>query len=128
MASGFGLNGGPNRCYSFWQETLGCYVVNAGDGVEGKMKCKGALEDYYECLHHRKEAMRAMKMQAAYRKAEAAHPRELAAAPEQVRSLGLIKRTDKVAEMWTKLPEEKQAEMLANIPEDKKEALLARLK
>lgn len=33
-----------------------------------------------------------MKMQAAYRKAEAAHPREAEAQAEQVRSLGLLNR------------------------------------
>merc|ERR1712187_897926 len=55
MASGYGLNGGPSRCYGFWQEVLGCYVVNAGEGETGKKQCMPALEDYYECLHHRKE-------------------------------------------------------------------------
>ncbi|KAJ5740382.1 hypothetical protein N7493_000254 [Penicillium malachiteum] len=74
MASGFGLNGGPGRCYAFWQEVLGCYVVNSPEGETGKKKCTPALDDYYECLHHRKEALRTMKMQAAYRKAEAASP------------------------------------------------------
>jgi hypothetical protein len=46
---------GQNRCYPFWQEVLGCYVVNSGEGEAGKKKCVPALEDYYECLHHRKE-------------------------------------------------------------------------
>lgn len=46
---------GPSRCFPFWQEVLGCYVVNAGDGETGKKKCLPALEDYHECLHHRKE-------------------------------------------------------------------------
>ncbi|KAL4938495.1 hypothetical protein BDV06DRAFT_200815 [Aspergillus oleicola] len=90
MASGFGLNGGPSRCYNFWQEVLGCYVVNAGEGESGKRKCLPALEDYHECLHHRKEAIRTMKMQAAYRKAAAAHPRELDGEAGGVRSLGLL--------------------------------------
>ena len=44
-----------SRCYGFWQEVLGCYVVNAGEGETGKKQCMPALEDYYECLHHRKE-------------------------------------------------------------------------
>ncbi|KAL4871754.1 hypothetical protein BDV12DRAFT_163778 [Aspergillus spectabilis] len=91
MASGFGLNGGPSRCFNFWQELLGCYVVNSEAGEAGKAKCIPALEDYHECLHHRKEALRAMKMQAAYRKAEAAHPREAAVQAESIRSLGLLK-------------------------------------
>jgi len=46
---------GPGRCYPFWQEVLGCYVVNSGEGEAGKKKCTPALDDYYECLHHRKE-------------------------------------------------------------------------
>jgi NADH dehydrogenase (ubiquinone) Fe-S protein 5 len=29
--------------------------VNSGEGESGKKKCTPALEDYYECLHHRKE-------------------------------------------------------------------------
>lgn len=46
---------GPSRCFAFWQELLGCYVVNGSEGVEGKKKCLFALEDYNECLHHSKE-------------------------------------------------------------------------
>jgi hypothetical protein len=46
---------GPSRCFPFWQELLGCYVVNGGEGEAGKKKCVPALEDYYECLHHTKE-------------------------------------------------------------------------
>ena len=47
---------GPGRCFPFWQEMLACYVVNTNseDG-SGKKKCAPMLEDYYECLHHRKE-------------------------------------------------------------------------
>jgi NADH dehydrogenase (ubiquinone) Fe-S protein 5 len=72
MASGFGLNGGkyinelasdisidtpgPSRCFPFWQEVLACYVVNTSEtDTSGRAKCQPALEDYYECLHHRKE-------------------------------------------------------------------------
>jgi hypothetical protein len=47
---------GPGRCFPFWQEVLGCYVVNtSAEDDSGKKKCAGALEDYYECLHHKKE-------------------------------------------------------------------------
>ncbi|KAF5857878.1 hypothetical protein ETB97_005185 [Aspergillus alliaceus] len=122
MASGFGLNGGPSRCYNFWQEVLGCYVVNAGDGETGKKKCLPALEDYHECLHHKKEsivlvplylvwlcfdimdikALRTMRMQAAYRKAEAAHPRENAPKAEQIRSLGLLGKEEEASALLTK--------------------------
>ncbi|KAL1971157.1 hypothetical protein VTN77DRAFT_108 [Rasamsonia byssochlamydoides] len=97
MASGYGLNGGPSRCFPFWQELLGCYVVNGGEGDAGKKKCIPALEDYYECLHHTKEAMRTKRMQAAYRKAEAAHPRENAPKPEQIRNLGLLGKEEDTA-------------------------------
>ena len=35
---------------------LACYVVNtSSEDDTGKKKCQPALEDYYECLHHRKE-------------------------------------------------------------------------
>lgn len=46
---------GTSRCFPFWQELLGCYVINAAEGEASKKKCIPALEDYYECLHHRKE-------------------------------------------------------------------------
>lgn len=47
---------GPSRCFPFWQELLACYVVNTNtDDVSGAKKCLPALEDYYECLHHKKE-------------------------------------------------------------------------
>lgn len=78
MASGFGLNGGkssytwqngrlsrhaanfqlpgPGRCFPFWQEVLACYVVNTDqEDQSGKKKCVPVLEDYYECMHHKKE-------------------------------------------------------------------------
>ncbi|RAL09948.1 uncharacterized protein BO97DRAFT_407269 [Aspergillus homomorphus CBS 101889] len=102
MASGFGNNGGASRCYNFWQEVLGCYVVNSAEGEAGKKKCLPALEDYHECLHHKKEVMRTMKMQAAYRKAEAAHPRENAPRAEQIRSLGLLGKDEESAAILSK--------------------------
>lgn len=35
---------------------MACYVVNTSvDDNSGKKKCAPALEDYYECLHHKKE-------------------------------------------------------------------------
>jgi hypothetical protein len=47
---------GPSRCFPFWQEVLACYVVNTtSDDDSGKRKCMPVLEDYYECLHHKKE-------------------------------------------------------------------------
>ncbi|RDA89634.1 hypothetical protein CP533_1953 [Ophiocordyceps camponoti-saundersi (nom. inval.)] len=56
MASGFGMHGGPGRCFPFWQDVLACYVVNTSpEDDSGKKKCALPLEDYYECLHHKKE-------------------------------------------------------------------------
>ncbi|KAI0898134.1 hypothetical protein F5B19DRAFT_17754 [Rostrohypoxylon terebratum] len=91
MASGYGLQGGPSRCFGFWQELLACYVVNtSAEDDSGKKKCAPALEDYYECLHHKKEAVRVKQLQAAYRKAEAASARENAPSAGQIRNLGLL--------------------------------------
>ena len=47
---------GTSRCFPFWQEVLACYVVNTNtEDDSGKRKCVPVLEDYYECLHHKKE-------------------------------------------------------------------------
>jgi len=47
---------GVSRCFPFWQEVLACYVVNTNsEDDSGKKKCVPVLEDYYECLHHKKE-------------------------------------------------------------------------
>lgn len=78
MASGYGMHGGKHlytvifmrfrsaanrncsvgvgRCFPFWQEVMACYVVNtSAEDDSGKKKCSPVLEDYYECLHHKKE-------------------------------------------------------------------------
>ncbi|KAH8887359.1 hypothetical protein GQ53DRAFT_749839 [Thozetella sp. PMI_491] len=95
MASGYGLNGGPSRCFPFWQELLACYVVNtSAQDDSGKKKCAPALEDYYECLHHKKEVARVNALQTAYRKAEAANPRDDAPSASQIRNLGLLNKED----------------------------------
>ncbi|KAL1584990.1 hypothetical protein WHR41_06221 [Cladosporium halotolerans] len=96
MSSGFGLTGGPSRCFPFWQDVLACYVVNTTtEDDSGKKKCGGPLEDYYECLHHRKEAAKISALQAAYRRKEAETPRdENAPTAGQIRTLGLLDRTD----------------------------------
>lgn len=50
---------GPSRCFPFWQEVLACYVVNTNsEDDSGKKKCVPVLEDYYECMHHKKEVGR----------------------------------------------------------------------
>ncbi|KAI2089143.1 hypothetical protein LOZ36_001979 [Ophidiomyces ophidiicola] len=94
MASGYGRSGGPSRCFPFWQDLLACYVVNSADGESGKLKCVPAMEDYFECLHHKKEAARTRVMQNAYRKALTAHPRENVPRAEEIRSLGLLNKED----------------------------------
>ncbi|OAA66209.1 NADH:ubiquinone oxidoreductase, iron-sulfur subunit 5 [Cordyceps fumosorosea ARSEF 2679] len=91
MASGYGMHGGVGRCFSFWQEVMGCYVVNtSSEDDSGKKKCALTLEDYYECLHHKKEHARALAMQAAYARSESATARDDAPNAKQIRSLGLI--------------------------------------
>lgn len=47
---------GVGRCFPFWQDVMACYVVNtSAEDDSGKKKCSPVLEDYYECLHHKKE-------------------------------------------------------------------------
>ena len=47
---------GVSRCYPFWQEYLACFVINKDDPeARAKGPCLPRLEDYYECLHHKKE-------------------------------------------------------------------------
>ncbi|OBT64043.1 hypothetical protein VE03_06675 [Pseudogymnoascus sp. 23342-1-I1] len=95
MSSGYGLNGGSSRCFPFWQEVLACYVVNTNsDDTSGKRKCQPVLEDYYECLHHKKEAHRVGAIQAAYRKHQASNPREDAPKAGEIRNLGLLDKDD----------------------------------
>jgi NADH dehydrogenase (ubiquinone) Fe-S protein 5 len=41
---------------------LACYVVNTDtEDASGKKKCVPVLEDYYECMHHKKEVGQAWK-------------------------------------------------------------------
>lgn len=95
MASGYGLTGGVSRCFPFWQEVLACYVVNTTEENDsGKKKCAPVLEDYYECLHHRKEMSRVSKLQKAYRESELANPREHTPTVGQIRNLGLLGKED----------------------------------
>ncbi|KAI1164365.1 hypothetical protein F5B18DRAFT_650845 [Nemania serpens] len=95
MASGYGLHGGPGRCFPFWQEVLACYVVNtSSEDDTGKKKCAPVLDDYYECLHHKKEAARVRQLQAAYRKAEASSARDSAPSAGQIRNLGLLDKEE----------------------------------
>ena len=52
------------------------------------------MEDYYECLHHKKEAARTVALQNAYRKAVQAHPRNDLPNAQQIRNLGLLGREE----------------------------------
>lgn len=93
---------------------MSCYVINQDDPeARARGVCAPRLEDYYECLHHKKEVgvvpsqllvlprltkltqyARAVAIQNALRKAEAAHPRENAPKVGQIRSLGLLGKED----------------------------------
>ena len=48
--SGFGVKGGPSRCFTFWQEFRKCYLTS-----ESPSDCALPRDDYLECLHHTKE-------------------------------------------------------------------------
>eukprot|EP00054_Salpingoeca_dolichothecata_P031835 m.264747 g.264747 ORF g.264747 m.264747 type:complete len:86 (+) comp28183_c0_seq1:87-344(+) len=48
MVSGFGARGGKGRCFPFWQEFVTC--MNSAN----RSNCKVKVEDYKECLHHKK--------------------------------------------------------------------------
>ncbi|KAI8057718.1 hypothetical protein BDF22DRAFT_616264 [Syncephalis plumigaleata] len=50
MASGFGIHGGRSRCFTLWQEFRKCYAQ-----AECPEDCEPQLEDYNECLTHKKE-------------------------------------------------------------------------
>lgn len=50
MASGFGIHGGPGRCYPIWMDFSECMSK-----TEDPKKCADFRDDYLECLHHRKE-------------------------------------------------------------------------
>lgn len=72
--------------------------TDTGD-MSGGRKCLPALEDYYECLHHKKEAARTRALQKAYRKAAAAQPRESAPKAGTIRNLGLLDREEDTKEV-----------------------------
>ncbi|SHO79139.1 Uncharacterized protein MSYG_3487 [Malassezia sympodialis ATCC 42132] len=58
MASGFGIKGGPSRCFAFWQDFRKCYLT-----ADEPSECSLQKEDYLECLHHTKELERAHMIQ-----------------------------------------------------------------
>mmetsp|Transcript_7466 Transcript_7466/g.10837 ORF Transcript_7466/g.10837 Transcript_7466/m.10837 type:complete len:84 (+) Transcript_7466:134-385(+) len=52
MTSGFGVKGGLGRCYPFFAEYKECLK---GETSREAMTCVPQVEDYFECLHHKKE-------------------------------------------------------------------------
>eukprot|EP00887_Chlorella_sp_A99_P000514 scaffold17.g514.t1 len=50
MASGFGVSGGPGRCYPIWMDFSKCMAE-----TDDPKACADFRDDYLECLHHRKE-------------------------------------------------------------------------
>lgn len=55
MASGFGVWTKRGRCYELWTDLSQCVDAHAND----PRSCGPFFDDYYECLHHRKQARRA---------------------------------------------------------------------
>mmetsp|Transcript_8515 Transcript_8515/g.9706 ORF Transcript_8515/g.9706 Transcript_8515/m.9706 type:complete len:84 (+) Transcript_8515:264-515(+) len=53
MASGFGNRGGPGRCHAFYVDFSQCMIH-----TENPRECNLLREDYFECLHHKKEFTR----------------------------------------------------------------------
>jgi NADH dehydrogenase (ubiquinone) Fe-S protein 5 len=52
MSSGFGIKGGLSRCYPFFAEYKECLKTETSRLGE---KCLHQRDDYFECLHHKKE-------------------------------------------------------------------------
>ena len=50
--SSYGVKGGVARCYPFWAEFKEC--IQTEERADGG-KCAAMREDYFECLHHKKE-------------------------------------------------------------------------
>ncbi|GMM38725.1 hypothetical protein DASC09_060640 [Saccharomycopsis crataegensis] len=55
MSSGFGLRGGQSRCFGEFQRYMECYTSAK---TQSPAACTGKVDDYFECLHHRKERLR----------------------------------------------------------------------
>jgi NADH dehydrogenase (ubiquinone) Fe-S protein 5 len=53
MASGFGVNGKKGRCYDVWMDFSDCMTHCVMPA-----ECTARRDDYFECLHHRKEYSR----------------------------------------------------------------------
>jgi NADH dehydrogenase (ubiquinone) Fe-S protein 5 len=51
MSSGVGVFTPKGRCNPFWMEFLKCKNTHP----DPKVQCQDYIEDYLECLHHKKE-------------------------------------------------------------------------
>jgi len=60
MTSGFSRFGGTGPCYRFWMTFQGC--MENVSSVREKDQCQPAFDDYFECLHHKKERAQAMEV------------------------------------------------------------------
>ena len=50
MASGYGVHGTVGRCYPIFRDMTLCVA-----STEDPKQCIDLRDDYFECLHHRKE-------------------------------------------------------------------------
>ncbi|QDZ24012.1 hypothetical protein HOP50_12g65520 [Chloropicon primus] len=76
MASGFGITGQQGRCYPIWMDFYGCMME-----TDQPSKCAELREDYFECLHHRKEIGRFNRIGQEIAKQEAQGESPLTSAP-----------------------------------------------
>lgn len=53
MSSGHGINTRQGRCYPFWTEVARCRE----EPDSTPEKCKNYVEDFMECLFHKKEVI-----------------------------------------------------------------------
>ncbi len=51
MVSGHGVKGGRGRCFTLWQDFVGCMSRHGSISIG---VCQEYREDYMECLHHMK--------------------------------------------------------------------------
>ena len=63
MSSGHGAWGGHGRCYPFWQDFAQCQA-----NAQGVTPCVKEADDYFECLHHKKQILRMTKLADQYQK------------------------------------------------------------
>ncbi len=73
MSSGFGTKGGKGRCFDFFTDFSACMVrakyarslmidrccLLLQSSAADPSECQAKREDYFECLHHKKEFARA---------------------------------------------------------------------